>query len=202
MAIERCMILTSGGEPIAEGVVGHTEDGRLSVKVLNDDVSLVAQHEVVLIVGGEGDVPKQCMLLEQQGSYVMLKVLDHVDGTMRQNVRVPVKFRSFLYPVNGTWKGRRELTSVDLSSSGIAFYSTSELQEGERAEVVIPVTSSPLLVQLEILGRQELKDDRAFYKAQFADLQQDQEHMIREAVFSLQLENRARQANAEREKRR
>lgn len=198
MAIEKCLILTSRGEPIAEGVMGKTEGGQLSVKVLNDEVDLVAAHEIIQIVGmGDGSIPQQCMLSEQRGSYVMLNVLADLDGKLRRNIRISTRFNSFIYPVSGQWKGRRELTSVDISCGGLAFYSENGLEEGERIEVVIPVTSKPLLMYMQILSSQDLKNDRAFYKAKFVDMQQDQEHMIREAVFAIQLENHARKMKKE-----
>lgn len=198
MAIEKCLILTSRGEPIAEGVMGKTEGGQLSVKVLNDEVDLVAAHEIIQIVGmGDGSIPQQCMLSEQRGSYVMLNILADLDGKLRRNIRISTRFNSFIYPVSGQWKGRRELTSVDISCGGLAFYSENGLEEGERIEVVIPVTSKPLLMYMQILSSQDLKNDRAFYKAKFVDMQQDQEHMIREAVFAIQLENHARKMKKE-----
>ncbi len=193
MAIEKCLILTSRGEPIAEGVMGNAESGQLSVKVLNDEVNLVAAHEIVQIVGmGDGSIPQQCMLTEIRGNYVILNVLSDLNAKMRSNIRISTRFDSFLYPVSGAWKGRRDLTSVDISCGGLAFYSTDEMEEGERVEVVIPVTSSPLLIQMEILSKQDLKSERAFYKAKFVDMHHDQECMIREAVFGIQLDNHAR----------
>lgn len=193
MAIEKCLILTSRGEPIAEGVMGNVEGGQLSVKVLNDEVDLVMTHDILQIVGmGEKSVSQQCVIEEQRGNYVMLRVLSDLDTKLRRNIRISTRFDSFLYPVSGKWTGRRKLTSVDISCGGLAFYSTDEIEERERVEVVIPVTSSPLLLHMEILSKQDLKNDRAFYKAKFVDMHHDQECMVREAVFSIQLENHAR----------
>ena len=193
MAIEKCLILTSQGEPIAEGVMGGIENGQLSVKVLNDEVDLVAAHDVIQVVGmGEGSIPRQCVMTQQSGSYVMLNILSELDARLRKNIRIPTRFESFIYPISGSWTGRRGLTSVDISCGGLAFYSTDELRAEERIEVVIPVTSKPLLLQMEILSKQDLKNDRGFYKAKFVDLHHDEECMVREAVFSIQLENHAR----------
>ena len=193
MAIEKCLILTSRGEPVAEGVMGNVEGGQLSVKVLNDEVDLVMTHDILQIVGmGENSIPQQCVIEEQRGNYVMLRVLSDLDSKLRRNIRIPTRFESFIYPVSGSWTGRRGLTSVDISCGGLAFYSTDGIEERERVEVVIPVTSSPLLLQMEILSKQDLKNDRAFYKAKFVDMHHDQECMVREAVFSIQLENHAR----------
>ncbi len=193
MANEMCMILTSRGEPIAEGMMERAGGGLLRVTVPADEVELVAEHEIVEVVGmGEDNAAWQCMLLEQDGYEVVLCVLMKLDASLRKNIRVSTSFESFLHPVSGVWKGRREFTAVDISCGGLAFYSTDEIEERERVEVVIPVTSSPLLLHMEILSKQDLKNDRAFYKAKFVDMHHDQECMIREAVFGIQLENHAR----------
>ena len=198
MANEMCMIMTSRGEPIAEGMMERAGGGLLRVTVPADEVELVAEQEIVEIVGmGEDNAAWQCMLLEQDGYVVVLCVLMKLDASLRKNIRVSTSFESFLHPISGVWKGRREFTAVDISCGGLAFYSTNGIEEGERVEVVIPVTSDPLLLQMEILGRQELKNDRSFYKAKFVDVHHDHECMLREAVFSIQLENHARKTAKE-----
>lgn len=199
MAIEKCLILTSRGEPLAEGAMSAVaEEEQLSVKVLNDETELVMQHDIIQIVGmGEGSVPQQCLVQRQSGKYVIVKVLSDLDAKLRSNIRISTKFESFLYPLDDSWKGRRGMTSVDISCGGLAFYAPDEFAVGERLEVVIPVTSSPLLMHMEILGKESVKNGRAFFKAKFIEMQRDQERMIREAVFAIQLENHARKTKKE-----
>ena len=198
MAMEKCLILTSRGEPIAEGDMERLGGGQLRVTVQGNEAELVAEHEIVQVVGmGEDNASWQCMLIEQDGHEVMLCVLMKLDASLRKNIRVATHFDSYIYPVSGMWSGRREFSSVDISCGGLAFYSTNGIEEGERVEVVIPVTSSPLLMQMQILGRQELKNDRSFYKAKFVDVHHDHECMLREAVFSIQMENHVRETAKE-----
>lgn len=67
---------------------------------------------------------------------------------------------------------------------------------GERFEVVIPVTSEPLVVQGEILRKRLTeREDTTMYAAKFIELCNDEETLIREAVFNLQLSGRPRQAS-------
>ena len=55
------------------------------------------------------------------------------------------------------------------------------------AQIVIPVTSQPLLVDIKILRERPSPEPIPLYAAAFTDLIHDQETMIREAVFSIQL---------------
>ena len=115
----------------------------------------------------------------------------------RRNFRVPVQVNSFLYPVDGSWKGRRAIETIDLSCGGIAFYSDSGMNIGDLAEVVIPITTNPLLLQIKLLRKDEVIAERARYAAKFVELQPEEDQMICEAVFNVQLQNRARRKNTE-----
>lgn len=109
------------------------------------------------------------------------------DPNMRQNLRVPLHLETFLYPLNNSWVGRRKVTVYDLSCGGIAFFSDIPYQIGEALEVLVPVTSKPLLVQGSILRQEFLADSRTLYAAKFINLCEGEEAMIREAVFSTQI---------------
>ena len=60
---------------------------------------------------------------------------------------------------------------------------------GETAQVVIPVTAQPLVLTLRILRIQSTREGETFYAARFIDLLREEESMVREAVFNLQLKN-------------
>ena len=91
----------------------------------------------------------------------------------RRNFRVPVQEKSFLYPVDGSWKGRRTIETIDLSCGGISFYSDPGMNSGDIAEVVIPMTANPLLLQIKLLRKDEVTAERARYAAKFVVLQPD-----------------------------
>ena len=113
-----------------------------------------------------------------------------VNEDMRKNLRVGVHFKSFIYPITGDWRGRRTVESNDLSAGGIAFFTDHSLQIGEHLEVVIPVTSQPLVVRCELLRMRPADRADILYAAKFVDLCNDEETLLREAVFNLQLRGR------------
>ena len=51
-------------------------------------------------------------------------------------------------------------------------------------------TEEPVILICEVLRRQELQNDRYMYATKFVDMCEDEEVVVREAVFSLQLQNR------------
>lgn len=133
----------------------------------------------------------QSYILQQQGDRVEVERLSFLDPELRRSLRVPVSFASFLYPISGSWKGRKPIQSVDLSCGGVAFYGEPGLQEHEVVEVVIPVTTQPLILRAEILRKEPLGNSSyVLYAAKFVDFCNDEESMVMGAVFSLQLEGR------------
>ncbi len=116
---------------------------------------------------------------------VTLVPLRGAGAAMRRNFRVPVAFDSFVYPSGG---GRAAMRSVDLSCGGVAFRSPCVLAVGSIFEVVIPITAEgPLLVSAELLRVHLEPDGRHFYACKFINLIDDEETMLREAVFAVQV---------------
>ena len=75
----------------------------------------------------------------------------------------------------------------DLSCGGLAFFCPRPLEVGERVQVVVPVTAQPLLLDMEILRCSTGPGEECLYAAKFVSLLREEESMVREAVFSLQL---------------
>ena len=192
------MLLDSANTPLAHCVIQGAEDGKiLQVEVLHGREGDVAPHEVVeLICMGRGGKDYQCRVMRQRGERFSLEKIMELDPEVRRNLRVPVRFETFLYPVTGRWKGRRDALSLDLSCGGLGFFSIPGLKVGERIEVVIPLTDEPLILRCEVLRIKELKDERVMYASKFVDMCEDEEVMVRKAVFNIQLQNELRRAEA------
>ena len=92
-----------------------------------------------------------------------------------------------MYPVTGWWKGQRAFRAKDLSCGGIAFYSAYPLEDREIVEMVLPVTDSPLIVKTQVIREVNEVGSPPLYAAKFVDLIQDEEALIRKAVFSIQI---------------
>ena len=81
---------------------------------------------------------------------------------------------------------RRKVEFIDLSCGGIAFFCDETMKRGEVVEIVIPVTPQPLLMRCRILRAWE-KEGRPCYAARFINMCHDEEKLICEAVFGIQL---------------
>nr|WP_326127251.1 PilZ domain-containing protein [uncultured Oscillibacter sp.] len=186
------LLLDSVNNPLARGKMeGPAGDTIFQMLVLDNDVEKVARHEVIVLMSMSGNEPPlQCRIVRQRGDRVALEKIASLDPDLRRNLRVPIKFDTFIYPITGRWRGRRAVQSIDLSCGGVAFYGDEGLEVEEKLEMVIPVTEEPVILRCQILRKQALRNDKLLYAVKFVDMCEDEEVTVREAVFSIQLENR------------
>lgn len=197
---KKYLLLDSWGQSLARAVrISSPQAEKIQMQVLEKREDAVASHEIIQVVDIDGDdLPLRCRLVQRRGDRIVLETLEVLDAKVRQNLRIPVRFETLLYPLReSTWRGRRRVCSVDLSCGGIAFYGEAGLKPDEVMEIVIPITEQPLIVKCKILRVQELHG-RTSYAARFIDLCHDEEKTIRRAVFGIQIEtmNSQRQKEA------
>ncbi len=187
------LILDTQNHALANGELATAPGASpMRLNILNNKVDDVMTHEVVTLFSASSEeLPIQCRILRQRGDAVLLEKIATLDPEVRRNLRVPVKFDTFLYPLpDSAWRARRRVQSIDLSCGGIAFYADCQLELHEQMEIVIVPTEEPVILRCEILRKQELQNDRFLYATKFVDMCEDEEVVVREAVFSLQLQSR------------
>ncbi len=146
------------------------------------DLDKIANTEFVQ-VGMQGEKePTDGKIISINGNIVSIKGVK-----VRENLRIPVNFITHVYPTTGLWNGRAKIISNDLSCGGFAFFCDRELDVDEVVETIIPVTSKPLVLKLKVLRTRILEDNRKMYAAEFHNMLHEEEMMVRETVFRLQL---------------
>lgn len=183
------LILDSHGQPVARCTADVRPQQEIwTLTVDPRDMEKVLDHEYIQLVGASAQVPPaEGKILKSRGNRLQIQKLRSIGAEVRQNLRMPVRFDSYLYPITGRWQGRREIISLDLSCGGIAFFCKGYLVTDELVEVVIPVTTEPLILRARILRQLPTGEDLPLYAATFVDLTPGEEAMVREAVFSLQI---------------
>lgn len=182
------LLLDSRNSPLARGILlSSVSDPMWQIRILDERVSVVMKHEDVSLFGIEAGTPVLLgRIVRNRDDIVVLQKLHRLGSELRTNFRTPVHFKSFIYPLTGGWKGRREIEGNDLSCGGVAFYCSEQLQQGEQVEVVIPVTSQPLVMRCKILRERPSDRQDHLYAAEFVDVCNGEEVMLREAVFNVQ----------------
>ncbi len=193
------LLLDSAERAIARGQVKGKPAGQLwQIEVEDGKVDEVLKQKTVKLLSMMDAGPSyEGTIVRSRNDMIQLEVtrLEEDAGDMRKNLRVLVGFKSLIYPLSGTWKGRRPVVSRDLSCGGVAFFTDHSLRVGEQLEMVIPVTSQPLVVGCQVLRiRPEQASVPLLYAAKFINMCHDEEILLREAVFNLQLRGRAKPA--------
>lgn len=185
----RYMILDSRNTAVARGYLESPPDSPVwYIKVLDGAEEKVMEHEYLQLVSMEENAPaKMGRILRCKNNVVVLEPMKDLDEAIQRDLRVEVKFNTFLYPLSGDWKGRRYAISRDLSCGGIAFFCGEPLQEKERLEIVIPITTNPLVLKLQILRRRTSNSEIPLFSAKFIDMVHEEEAAVREAVFGQQI---------------
>lgn len=189
----KCLLLDSKYAPLARGLLESPPDAQnLQIRILDDKADEVFLHEVIQVVSMKADEPARLgRIIRRRDDTMVLEPLRALGAEVRQNLRIPVRFDSFVYPITGDWKGRIPVISRDLSCGGISFYSAFDFAKGEQLEIIVPITSNPLILKCEILNLRPSGSAMRLYAAKFVDMIDDEETLVREAAFSVQLQNRA-----------
>lgn len=188
----RYIISDSRDTPLARAVLENAPDAKVwLVRILDEGVEAVLEHEVFKLIGLDEGAPDIAgKILRRRGDIVTLEPIQSLGEEIRNNLRVSIRFQSFIYSLSDRWEGRREITGHDLSCGGIAFFCQEELVPGEDFEVVLPITEPPLLLQARIIRLRPSNGQVQLYAAKYIDLLPEQEALVREAVFGLQIQHR------------
>ena len=192
------LLLNDEDVPVARGLLTTAPDAdELRVKVLDGDIDEIedlAPHKLVTLVGMlQTMATLHGEVVGASRDVLKLRTVESKED-VRDMLRVKVAFDTLIYPIDGQWSGRRKVEFIDLSCGGIAFFCDEPMQRGEQLEVVIPVTPQPLVMRCKILRTWE-KEGRTCCAAKFVNMCHDEEKLICEAVFSIQLSQHKKKVN-------
>ena len=184
-----CLLLNKDSKLLARGEIeSEPDDVNIIVHITGGETNDVASAEAVQIIPTDHQLPSiMGQVIFRRGNRITFEPMRKIGEAMRQNFRMQVDFSSFVYPKGG---GRAPIRALDLSCGGIAMYSAAVFNVGEVYEVVVPIVSEgPLILDCEILRASPYNGPIQLYAAKFVDLIDDQETLLREAVFQAQLES-------------
>ena len=192
MAERLYLILDSQGTPLANAVLESPPNSEvLQIRILGGKEDKVAEHREIQLIGMDDSTPNRVgVIIRQKDDKMVIQPTAALGPNARENLRILTDFESVMYPVTGRWRGQKGIRAKDLSCGGIAFWSSIPLEEREIVELVLSVTDSPLLVKTQVIRRlQDDTSEQPLYASTFVDLIQDEEALIRKAVFSIQIDS-------------
>ena len=181
-------LMDSNSRLLARGTHHEFESQYLFFTLIEGDLIDIEQAKVIQVVPQDSSLPSQMTRYAGfRNGIVALEPMRQAGAAIRKNFRVPIAFDSYVYPASGP---RAALRSVDLSCGGIAFHSPRAFAPHEVFEVVVPLVSEePLLLRAEALRARSDPGIGNFYACRFVDLIDDEESLLREAVFAIQIKS-------------
>ncbi|MEA5143015.1 MAG: PilZ domain-containing protein [Oscillibacter sp.] len=198
-----CIISDSQNQPLASAVLeSRPQDTVWRIRVPEADIQRIISYGIIRVISLNDRVPNVNAEILSQPEPDLLTVSPsaQLDASIRLELRIPVRFDSFLYSLSPRWSGRVPIVSQDMSCGGIAFFCHQKLSIGETAELVIPVTTQPIIAKVQVLRFRPSPSPIPLVAAKFMDIIHDEEIMIREAVFCQQLRNHSAGRQSLREK--
>ena len=118
------LMIDSRGNPVAHGTSDDgLEKSVWEIQVDSGDIKRVLSHEYVSLVSSSEKVPAmEGRIIRRDGNIISVESVRRLGEDVRRNLRMPVRFESYLYPVSGEWKGRLPILSNDLSCGGDIFF--------------------------------------------------------------------------------
>lgn len=157
------------------------------LRPVGENVKEAMQMHIVLFSWAEDpNIVYRGEVMSRRSGRLYLENVTRMEPDTGHHLRVRMEFHSKLLCVRDGRIYRAPIASYDLSAGGIAFFSPAELEIDEECEVVIPVTSVMLVVKMRILRAEVATATKWKYAASFLDLSNEEESMIRQAIFSEQ----------------
>jgi len=106
---DRYMLSDSQNEPLAHArLVTPPEQKPWRLRLEESDLPEVLEHEIINLISMDASRPNMIGIILSTDHADMIEVnpLNEAGESPRQNLRVPVRFESFVYPVSGAWTGR------------------------------------------------------------------------------------------------
>lgn len=181
-------LMDSNSRLLARGTHHEFESQYLFFTLIEGDLIDIEQANIIQVVPQDNSLPPQMTRYAGcRNNIVALEPMRQAGAAIRKNFRVPVVFDSYVYPASGP---RSPMRSVDLSCGGIALHSPHVFTPHEVFEVVVPLISEePLLLHAEALRARADPGMGNFYACKFVDLIDDEESLLREAVFAIQIKS-------------
>ncbi len=154
---------------------------------VGENVKEAMQMHIVLFSWAEDpNIVYRGEVSSRRGGRLYLENVTRMEPDTGHHLRVRMEFHSKLLYMRGGKVFPSPIVSFDMSAGGIAFFSPAELEVDEECEVVIPITSVMLVVRMCILHGEVATGQKWKYSACFLDLSNEEEAMIRQAIFSEQ----------------
>lgn len=187
---EKYLILDEKQRPVARALLRGRADASSNkeFELLEDSEPDLTTYELLDFISMTTESNAwRGKVTDQRGKRLTFRMYEPLSDDMRRNLRINLRFESYMYPLVHNRFGQYPIISQDISSGGIAFFCANELTPGEEYQLLIPIIQPPLLLPIRVLRHRPSASPIKLYSCAFADLLPEEEALLREAVFNYHL---------------
>lgn len=123
-----------------------------------------------------------------KGEKLFVENLKNITAQLRSDLKMKVSYKSTVRMIDAISPLNINIQSRDISCGGICFQTEQDLMTTELYETVIPITHDPIILKFRIIRKIFDKEKNVYvYGARFIDLKHNEERMLRQAIFRLQM---------------
>ncbi|NLK37281.1 MAG: PilZ domain-containing protein [Epulopiscium sp.] len=123
-----------------------------------------------------------------KGEKLFVENLKNITAQLRSDLKVRVSYKSSVRVIDSASPLNINIQSRDISCGGICFQAEQDLMTTELYETVVPITQDPIILKLRIIRKVFDKEKNVYvYGARFVELKHNEERMLRQAIFRLQM---------------
>lgn len=193
MAEEKYAILSESGDMVlCEAVLMERHGNQITLKVIDDVRALNGLNLVKFHKMQSYAEIYQGQIQDIKGNIVSLGDVFNISAQMRKEIKVKIHMETDLIKTFPEEEQKIPFTIPivvnDISCGGMGFVSKSDLTKEGTYEVVIPITTDPIILDVGIV-RKEFQPDKNLYVygSKFIDFNIVCERLLREAIFRLQM---------------
>ncbi len=186
------LILDEGHSTLTRGTLRTPPTASvLEFEIPEADVPLLDGHVDLQFIGFDQDAPSfEGKVTRRRGNRMAVVAGGPMSDNPMDHLQVPFPTDTFLYPVSGTWQGRSEVHTENLSCGAVSFRSKRPLTMAEIVELAISTRDGAYLIQAKVVSQSKTEAGHVEYVAKFISGVDDIERSVRREILYLQLRER------------
>lgn len=205
LAEEKYAILSENNDMVlCEAILMQRQGTNMTMKVV-DDIQALGMLKSVKFHKMQSYAEIYQGNIEIKGNTIFFTDVVNISAQMRKEIKIKIHVETDFIRTFPENKEKIPVTipivTNDISCGGMGFASKTNLNKEGTYEVVIPITSDPIIVDVSIVRKEFQPDKNQYvYGSKFLDLNIVEERMLREAIFKLQMRRHRKKIMEEKRK--
>lgn len=195
MGFDKYVLMTEKNRTITEAYLVFSNDNGLVFRILSKEMAgRIAEMKRIRYQKQETYAETfEADIYDMKLDKIYVENISNVSATLRSELKVKVKFNTTISVVDEVEQEQDEVVNLqvatkDISCGGFCFHCSKELNTKYLYETIIPLWDEPMIANFRILRKVQMPETNEFsYGCQFQHLNHQEERVLREAIFRLQM---------------